>query len=478
MNAAHNHQPGEAGKTTGAVILIALASFSVPYNGSSVNVALPAIGSEFGLDNVGLTWVGMAFLLASAMFMVPFGRLADIHGRKRLYLTGAALFTAFSLALGLAPSGPVLIALRALQGVGGSMMFATGMAILSSVVAPDKRGRAFGINTAAVYIGLSLGPFLGGILTENLGWRAVFFANVPIGLAILVMSGWCLKGEWAEARDEKYDTVGAIVYALMLVAIMYGFTILPDLLGAGLVVLGILGVVGVVFWERRAVHPVLDVKLFIGNAVFTFSNLAALINYAATFAVTFLLSLYLQYIKALTPEQAGLVLVAQPAMMALFSPIAGRLSDRVEPRILASAGMGLSIIGLVMFVFLTPETSMAYIIVGLVVLGVGFGLFSAPNTNAVMSSVDRRLFGVASGTLATMRTVGQTLSLGISGLVLAVVMGRVEILPPVYPQLVNSLQVLFVVFVVLSVVGLFASLKRGNVRSAREAAGEKGNRET
>jgi EmrB/QacA subfamily drug resistance transporter len=420
--------------------------------GSATNVALPAIGREFSMDAVLLSWVATAYLLAAAVFLVPFGRYADIHGRKRIFVLGAAVFTVASLMAGLAVSAPMLLVARVLQGLGSAMIFGTGVAILTSVFPPSERGRVLGITVAAVYVGLSLGPFIGGFLTQNLGWRSVFFAVVPVGLAAIVFIQWKLKGEWAEAKGEPFDLAGSILYALSLMALMYGFSLLA------------LGLAGFAVLEIRLRYPVLNVQLFAHNRTFAFSNLAALINYSATSAVTFLLSLYLQYIQALSPQQAGLVLVAQPIVMAAFSPVAGRLSDRIEPRVVASLGMALTAIGLFRLVFLSPTTSLWAIVACLVLLGFGFALFSSPNMNAIMGSVERQFYGVASGTLGTMRLVGQTLSMGIATLLFALYIGRVEITPNYYALFLVSIKTAFAVFAALCTVGIFASLARGKLR--------------
>jgi MFS family permease len=232
------------------------------------------------------------------------------------------------------------------------------------------------------------------------------------------------------------------------------------------VALGLAGLGGFFYWERRVESPIIDVNMFLRNRAFSFSNLAALINYSATFAITFLMSLYLQYIQKLSPQQAGLVLIAQPIVMAAASPFAGKLSDRVEPRIVASWGMGILVVGLFLFTLLGDGTPMAVIIANLALVGLGFALFSSPNTNAVMSSVDRSVYGVAAGALATMRTTGMAMSLGIATMILALFMGRVEIRPEVYGALLQSIRVTFAVSALLCVGGVFASLARGSVRPA------------
>ena len=449
----------------GVVLLVAtMASFLFPFMGSSVNIALPSIGRELSLDAVTLSWIATAYILASAALLIPFGRIADIYGRKRIFTYGIIIFTVSSLLSGLASSAVMLISFRVLQGIGSAMIAGTGVAMLTSVYPADETGKVLGINVAATYAGLSMGPVLGGVLTQHFGWRSIFLINVPLGLVVIGVILWKLKWDWAGAKGEKFDFAGSIIYSLALVALVYGFTVLPLMLGIWLIVAGVIGLSAFVRWEMKTRSPVLDINLFRNSRVFTFSNLAALINYSATFAVAFLISLYLQYIKGFNPQSAGLILVTMPAVQAIFSPVAGRLSDRIEPRILASAGMALTTAGLVLFIFLNGETPLKFIIGSLILIGFGFALFSSPNTNAVMSSAPKRAYGVASATLATMRQVGMALSMGVAMLMFALYIGRVQITPEHYQFFLESIRTSFTIFAVLCFGGIFASLARGKVR--------------
>jgi EmrB/QacA subfamily drug resistance transporter len=447
-----------------ALLIATLASFLTPYMVSSMNIALPAIGREFHMSAVLMSWVPTSYLLAAAVFLVPFGRLADIFGRKRIFSYGMWIFTVSSLMLAFSPSSSVLIALRTLQGFGSAMIFGTGMAILTSVYPVGERGRVLGINVAAVYLGLSLGPVLGGFLTQQFGWRSIFLVNVPLGVLVLVLVAATLKREWAEAKGERFDLVGSIIYSLTLVALMFGLSLLPSWTGMACILLGMIGTAAFAVWETKTVNPLLNMDLFMHNTVFAFSNLAALINYSATFAVTFLMSLYLQYIKGFTPQHAGMILISQPLVMALFSPVSGRLSDTIEPRVVSSIGMGFTAAGLFLFTGLDRDTHLAFIIAGLVLLGFGFALFSSPNTNAVMSSIEKRSYGVGSATLGTMRLVGQMLSMGIAMVIFSFHIGGARITPEYYPQFLTSVKTAFIIFAVLCCGGIFASLARGKVR--------------
>jgi MFS family permease len=320
-----------------------------------------------------------------------------------------------------------------------------------------------GINVASVYLGLSAGPFIGGFLTEHFGWRSVFMVHVPLGLLILALVLSKMKGEWAESRGEKYDHVGMVLYMAAVAALMYGLSSLTRLLGVSLFLSGIVLMTLFVLRERKRRDPLLDIDLFRRNTVFAFSNLAALINYSATFAVTFLLSLYLQYVKGFSPVHTGIILVAQPAVQALFSPSAGTLSDRMEPRIVASFGMGLTALGLGLLLFLDGGTAVPFIVAVLFILGLGFAFFSSPNTNAIMSSVENQFYGAASGTLATMRITGQMLSMAIVMLIFTLHIGDAVVTPQRHQAFVESMHGSFVIFSLLCCVGIFASLARGKI---------------
>ena len=454
-----------------ALVVVTLTSFLTPFAGSSINIALPAIGKTFQMNAVLLSWVATSYLLAAAVFLVPFGRLADIYGRKKIFAYGVLIFTLSSFLSGISVSALMLILFRILHGMGSAMIFATGIAILTSVFPPEERGRALGINVAAVYTGLSLGPFIGGFLTEHMTWRSIFLINVPVGVIIILLVHWKLKSEWAAAKGERFDIEGAFIYGLSLVAIMYGISRLPSGKSLWIILFGFLGIAAFIMWEKRVEYPVFKMTLFSRNRTFAFSCLAALIHYSATFAVTFLLSLYLQYIKGVSPQRAGLILIAQPVMMAIFSPFAGKLSDKVEPRIIATLGMTLTTLCLVPFIFLIKDSSVWFIVADLLVLGFGYAFFSSPNTNAIMGSVDKRFYGLASGSVGTMRLLGMMISMGIATVIFTLFMGRVQIIPEYYPAFIKSVQVVFIIFSVLCFFGIFSSLARGRLRGIDSGQG-------
>ena len=447
-----------------ALFVATLTSFIGPFMISSVNVALPAIQAEFSADAVTLSWVATSFLLAMAVLLVPFGKVADIYGRKKIFSRGVGLFTLASLLAVFSFSIKVLILMRVLQGIGSAMFVTTGMAILTSVFPPSHRGRVIGIYVAAVYIGLSAGPFAGGFITRYLGWRSLFAVVVPFGAVSIFMTTKYLRAEWADARGETLDIGGSVIYGLSILILIYGASLLPGTVAICLIAAGFAGLGFFIRFESRVPHPVFEIKLFNQNRLFTFSSLAALINYSATNALTFLLSLYLQYIKDLPPQYAGSILIAQPIVMAVFSPLAGRLSDRIEPRLIASTGMMITALGLFFFISVGANTSYLLIILMLALLGFGFALFSSPNMNAIMSAVEKKHFGIASGTLATMRLLGQMVSMAIAMVVFAVFMGRDPISPANYSEFLKSVRVSFLIFAVLCTIGILFSALRGQLR--------------
>lgn len=445
-----------------------VSSFISPFLGASVNIALPSMSKELGMNAVTMSWVAMAFLLASAVFLVPLGKLADMIGRVKVFILGNIVVVTASLFCALSKDATMLIIFRVLQGIGSAMMFGTNMAIITAVFPPNQRGKAIGINVTAVYLGLSFAPVLGGILTQTFGWQSIFYATMPFGIFVAAAAALVIKTDWREAKNEEFDYKGSIIYIVSMSAFMYGFSKLPDPIAVGLVVFGMLGLIA--FWkvEIKTPFPVFNMQLFFGNRLFALSNLAALINYATTFAVTFVLSLYLQYVKGLSPRDAGFILIAQPMMMAIVASFSGKLSDKYPPRILSSMGLGVIAVGLVLLLPLNAGTTTTYLVASLLLLGIGFGLFSSPNTNAVMSSVEKKYLGVASATVATMRMTGQMVSMGIATLVLHIFIGDSKISKVNETAFLHSVTITFAIFILLSLLGIRASLARGREKVSNE----------
>ena len=448
-----------------ALTIVCLGAFITPLMLSAVNVAIPAIAGGLKMDAITASWVPLAYLLSSGVFLLPFGRLGDMYGRKKMFLTGMTTVTVASILASFAQSALVLILCRAFQGMGAAMLFGTGIAILSSVFPPEQRGKVLGLSVSSVYLGLTCGPFAGGWVTQQFGWRAVFIFHIPVVVLVIVLGLVNLKGEWRGPAGQKFDFPGAFLYGAAVIALMYGVSALPGPLGFVLILLGGIGFAVFFRYEKHLKHPLFNVNLFSGNPVLTYSCIAALIMYSSTFSVTFLMSLYLQTLRGFTPQFAGLIMISQPLIMTLFSPLAGRMSDRHEPRIIASTGMGLTAIGLASLAAAGPLTQTGFIVLTLMLVGFGFSLFSSPNTNAILSSVDKKYLGAASGTVATMRVIGQMFSMGIVTLVFALMLGPVQFSPEQHGQLLASINASFVTASALCLIGVYFSLKRGNLRA-------------
>ncbi len=449
------------------ILLVAvLSSFLNPFMASSVIIALPAISRDFSLSAVLTNWISTSYLIASAVFLLPLGRAADMVGRKKIFMAGIVMFTCMSFLVPFSPGIAVFLLFRVLQGIGGAMIFSTSVAILTSVYRPERRGWALGITVAAVYAGLTMGPFIGGFLTEKMGWHSIFLLCVPLGAMVFILARRKIREEVRPGGFswKTFDYAGTLVYSAGIVSVMLGFTFLPGLSGVILLILGAVFLVLFIRCEKTGASPVLDMALLSRNRVFAFSNAAAFIHYSATFSVSFFLSLYLQEVRGMSPEHAGLVLMAQPVLMTVFSPMAGRLSDRMEPRLIASAGMAITSCGLFLLAETGPGTPIAYIVCCLAFLGFGFALFSSPNTNAVMTSVGRDDYGVASGILATMRVTGQTVSMGAALVLFSLLMGQSRITGAVTAEFMKAFRYGFIFFGLACIPGILASLARGNVR--------------
>lgn len=442
------------------LIVTTFAAFLAPFLSSAVTLALPSMGKDLHTNAIGLGWIVSSYILSTAIFLMPFGRLGDIAGRKKIFSTGIVLFTVSTLLIIFSHDIVSMLVLRVFQGLASSMIFGTSLAIITAVYEPGERGRAMGINITSTYLGLTLGPVIGGILTQYFGWRSIFIVLVPLGITTLILIRTRIKDEWAEAGGEKFDRVGSIVYGAALAFFMFGFSKLPSLIGCVCIVAALVLASLFFFVENRSSNPVFDVRLMLHNRVFAFSGIAALINYSATSAIGFFISLYLQYLKGLDARTAGLLMISQPVAMTLLSPFAGKLSDKVNPGIIASTGMGITAAGLIMFCFIGAATPAWVIIILMLLMGIGFGLFSSPNSNAIMSSVERKHLGIASGVVGTMRMVGQMMSMGIAMMLISLYLGKRPVDTSTYPDFINAMRTAFLIFSALSVAGIFASLAR------------------
>ena len=443
-----------------ALAATAVASFLVPFMMSAVGITLPAIQTALSATAVELSWVAGGYMLALSVILLPIGRLADIWGRRRTFVWGTAWFTVSTLLVSLAWSIEALLVLRVLQGVGAAMINSTGIAIVTAIYPPKERGRAMGIIVGCVYAGLSVGPLLGGLLTDWAGWRAVFYLCLAPGVLAWILA--CrIDSEWRPARGQSFDLLGAVFYGVFVIACVKGLTGLARP-GVGISLL-ILSAVALLLFVRRSrsiEHPVLALGLFTSNRVFTLSSVATMINYAGTFAVGFLLSLYLQVVKGFAPVHAGLILVIQPAVQALLSPLAGVLSDRFNAAAMATLGMALCGAGLLGLGYIDAASEVWVIGALLALMGLGFALFASPNMSVIMGSVAPKDYSIASSLVATMRTFGMSLSMGIATVVFGFLLHGRQVSLENIPQFLASMRIIFDVCAGLCVAGVFCSLGR------------------
>ncbi len=449
------------------IVMVLLNSVSTAMMLTGVNVALPDVARDLHVDAVSLSWIPMSYLMASAAFVLAFGRLADMYGRKRIYLIGTSGVIVTSILAACAQSEAQLIVGRLAQGICAAMLYATNVAIISSVFPPARRGTAIGYTVSAIYLGLSAGPLVAGWLIEFASWRATFLIHVPLTIAVVAIGATRVPIEWRADERGSFDALGALLYGVAIVILMTGVSKLPHGIGLAMVVAGIAGLWLFFRHERRHAHPVLDVELFYTNRVFLMSCLASLVMYTATFANVVLVSLYLQYLKAVPPSTAGLVMMAQPAVMTVIAPLAGRLSDRIEPRVIASLGMALTALGLAGLAALDVASPLAMAVIALAVTGLGFSLFSSPNANAIMGAVERSDYGRAASAMSVMRVIGQMTSMGLVAMLFALMLGPQHITPRIYPDLALTIHACFVAGAVLCACGVGLSLSRGRVH--REA---------
>jgi EmrB/QacA subfamily drug resistance transporter len=460
-NIASKDRSDGAVSSAATLFVVSAVQFLTPFMLSAVGVALPAIGREFSASAVQLGLVETVYIFAFSLFLIPAGRLGDIHGRKKIFTIGIVVFTAGTILISLAFSITSFIVFRFFQGCGGAMISGTSVAILSSVFPAARRGRAMGVIVGCIYLGLSLGPVLSGFMVTHLGWRWIFYLGVLVELLCLLLTVSKLKGEWADARGERFDFMGTLLFVVSLFCLIYG-TLNQKEGGIYLVLIasGALGLLIFLAFEYRCSSPILDVGLLIRNRVFAFSNLATLINYAASYGIAFFFSLYLQVVRGYSPEGAGLILIIQPVVQTALSPVFGRMADRVSPAGLATSGMALCALSLGLASQFNAGTPMRMIMGMLALMGVGFSVFSSPNTTTVMGSVPPKSYGIASSFLATMRTMGMLCSMTIITMVFNQIMGDHPVSAETQLSFLASMHRCFMIFCVLCVLGVFCSMVR------------------
>jgi len=445
------------------LLMILLNALATPVMLSASNVALPSIALELQMNATLLGWIPMAFLMSSAIFVVILSRWSDRFGRKSVFLMGTAAMIVTSVFTGFATSAAWLLTGRFLQGISAAMLHANQMALVSAAFPPEKRGKMIGLVVAFTYAGLSAGPLLGGVVVDAFGWRSAFVLHVPMALLVLALGIFAIHEEWRSGDAPHFDTLGALGWLLSIVLFCVGISWLPDWHALLMIAAGLAVMVLFFIHARRSSDPLWEVDLFFTHRVFMLSSLASFLMYTATYAIVVLMSLYLQTIQSYNASQAGMILMIQPLIMAVLSPVAGRFSDRIEPRILASTGMVITALGLVMLSHLHVDSSLSYVIASLVLTGSGFSLFSSPNINAIMSSVEPRHSGSASSAVSTMRLLGQLTSMVVVTMSIALVMGDTPATPKTVDLLAEAVDLSFTLGAILCIPGIVLSLSRGRL---------------
>ncbi|MFA6702476.1 MAG: MFS transporter [Dysgonamonadaceae bacterium] len=452
-------------KQISVLLTVSVTSFMGTFLVSGINIALPSIENSFSLKAIELSWIITVFILATAMFLLPVGKWGDTYGNSKFYKAGLFIFTLSSFLCAIAPNATWLIAARFLQGVGSAFSNTTGQAILVSQFPSKNRGQVLGISVSSVYIGLALGPFLGGIIVQQFGWQILFYIAAVLGIMATIVAFIFLEDDKKEIRGKsKTNAIDTLIFMSGLVLMTYGSSQIPTIFGWSMLISGVILLVIFYFLETKIEKPMLDTNLFTHNKLFAYSNLAALINYTATFAIVFFLSLYLQDVRDMSPQMTGSIIIAQPIMMTILSPITGKLSDKIQPRYLSTLGMSICTVGLASLAFLNETTPIWIIIAILVWVGIGFAFFSSPNMSTIMSSVVKSRYGQASGIASSMRVFGQIVGMTIVTLFFASLFGNKAVIEVDNALFLTAMRRGFITFALISLVGIYFSFTRGNVK--------------
>ena len=442
---------------TYVVLISFITSFFAVFLSNGIIIGVPAIAQDFAMNNVIQNWVPTIFFLVVAVFTVPAGQISGKFGVKKSLLAGIMVFLIGSIGACLSFSTESFLVFRIMQGAGVAFLNVSAMAMVVHAVSPKSRGKALGFTVTGVYLATSLSPVICGFLVHNLGWRSMFYFVIPFLVLCIILMVLKIPQEWKTYQDDKIDKVGSILYGVGILFFIYGFTALITTTGKILTVLGIILLVIFGAYELRQKAPVFNMNLF-KNKKFTSSNIAALCSYLAIMVVTTILNYHFQYVRGWNAQMSGMILIITPIIMAIMAPNAGKLSDKIHPQKLAAVGIGIAAVALAILTFLTGDTPIYVVVIAMILQGIGMGLFSSPNMNAIMSSVPPKYAPTASASQATMRTIGQTMSLGLLTLVFAWVMGNLELAPQYAGMIVQASQIICLICTVACVLAIFASL--------------------
>ena len=461
--------------------ILAVGVFMATLDSSIVNISLPAIASYFGVPLSGaVEWVVISYLVVIAALLLSLGRLTDIVGRKAAWATGLGVFTLGSALCGAAPSLGFLIAARGFQALGGALLFVLTPAMLTAAFPASERGRALGMNAVTVALGVSAGPAIGGVITESLSWRWIFYVNVPLGIIGFLATLRWLRDTTPRAPG-RFDPAGALALTVGLSALTLGFSFGQEWGWTSeqlilTLIIGVAALLALLLIERVVRDPIIPFSL-LRDRVFASANVSLLLSFLALFAVSFMMPFYLEQLRGFDVLHAGLLLTSLPLTLAVVAPLSGRLADRIGTRWLAATGLAIACIGLALLAQLDARSSDFDIVWRLVVTGFGQALFQSPNNSALMGSAPKDRQGIASGFLSTGRVVGQSISVALAGAIFASLGGaaaggrlvalraaQAAVGPDVVAlqqTFVDALRVAFLVCAALALIGVATSLVRG-----------------
>ncbi|MBQ2635843.1 MAG: MFS transporter [Methanobrevibacter sp.] len=442
---------------TSVILVSFITSFFAVFLSNGIIIGVPAIAQDFAMNNVIQNWVPTILFLVVAVCTVPAGQISGKFGVKKSLLAGVLVFLIGSIGACLAFSTEIFLVFRVLQGAGMAFLNVSAMAMVVQAVKPQNRGKALGFTVTGVYLATSLSPVICGFLVHNLGWRSMFYFVIPFLLLCIILMIVKIPHEWKTYENDKIDKVGSIIYAIGILAFVYGFTTLTTSTGLILTALGLVMLVIFGVYELRQTSPVFNMNLF-KNKKFTSSNIAALCSYIAVMVVTTILNYHFQYVRGWDAQMSGMILIITPIIMAVMAPNSGKLSDKIHPQKLAALGIGIAAVALAILTFLTGDTPLYVVVIAMILQGVGMGLFSSPNMNAIMSSVPPKDAPTASASQATMRTIGQTMSLGLSTLVFAWIMGTLPLATQYAGMIVSASQIICGICTAACILAVFASL--------------------
>ena len=442
---------------TYVVFVSFITSFFAVFLSAGIVLGVPSIASEFGMNNIVQNWIITIALLVVAVFTLPAGQISGKFGVKKSLVAGVLIFLLASIGACLSFSTESFLFFRVMQGIGGAFSNVASMAMVVQAIKPQNRGKALGFTVTGVYLAGSLSPVICGFLVYNLGWRSMFYFVVPFFVVCIALMIWKIPGDWKTYENDKIDSIGYLIYGIGILLFIYGFTCLMNMTGQICAIIGFIMLIVFGYYETRVNTPAFNMNLF-KNMKFTSSNIAALCSYLAIAAITTILNYHFQYVRGWNAQMSGLILIITPIIMAVMAPNAGKLSDRIHPQKLAAIGMSIATVTLVILIFLDANTPIYLIVIAMVLQGIGMGLFTSPNTNAIMSSVPPKETPNASAAQSAMRTIGQTMSLGLLTLIFAWVMGSLKLSSQYAGMIVQASQLICLICTIICIIAIFASL--------------------